>query len=216
MTTLQQLIHFLIHIDTYLINFVAIYGLWAYVILFAIIFCETGLVIFPFLPGDSLIFAAGSLAAHQSEPLNFHMLFVSLTLASILGNKINYLIGMYLGPRVFGKTGARFLNQQYLLRAHEFYNRHGGKTIIFARFLPILRTFVPFVAGIAYMSLPRFSVYNVMSALVWIGSLLSAGYFLGGLPFFQKNFSLVVYGIIFVSLLPPIALYCSKIYSSNL
>lgn len=199
---MQQLFQSVLHIDTYLISFISAYGIWTYVILFAIIFCETGLIVTPFLPGDSLLFAAGSIAA-TSDALNIQLLFVLLMLASILGNKLNYLVGRAIGPKIFSAQQSWLLNKKHLLEAHQFYEKHGGKTIIFARFIPIIRTFVPFVAGIGYMSLRLFSFYNVVSAVFWIGSLLGAGYFLGSLPLIKDNFSIVIYGIIAFSLLPP-------------
>lgn len=206
MEMLQQILYFLIHIDAYIIKFIDIYGTWSYIVLFAIIFCETGLVVFPFLPGDSLLFAAGSIAA-KSDVLDIKVLFILLTIAAILGNKVNYLIGRAIGPRVFHENQSRWLNKAYLLQAHEFYERHGGKTIIIARFLPIIRTFAPFVAGIGYMSIKRFTLYNIMSAILWIGSMLFSGYFLGSIPFIQDNFSLVIYGVIAVTLLPPLLVF---------
>jgi len=200
----MSLIQYITHIDTYLLTFVTTYGNWAYFVLFAIIFCETGLVVMPFLPGDSLLFAAGSIAANASQSLNIHFLFVSLVLASVLGNKVNFLVGKLIGPRVFVLQNSWLLNKKHLERAHQFYEKHGGKTIIFARFIPIIRTFVPFVAGVANMQLTKFSFYNILSGFVWIGSLLGAGYFFGSLAFIQQHFSLVIYSIILVSLLPPI------------
>ncbi|MBA3662509.1 MAG: DedA family protein [Gammaproteobacteria bacterium] len=204
MEYIQHILSFLVHIDDYLIAFVSHYGVWTYVILFSIIFCETGLVVFPFLPGDSLLFAAGSIAATENEPLNIGLLFFLLTLASILGNKLNYLIGVRVGPRVFKGSKYRLFSKKHLEDAHRFYEKHGGKTIILARFVPILRTFAPFVAGIAYMSLSQFSLYNIVSGLLWIGTLLYAGYFFGGLPFIKDNFSIVVYAVVALSLLPPL------------
>lgn len=199
---MQQLLQYVLHIDTYLLAFVAAYGVWTYVLLFAVIFCETGLIVTPFLPGDSLLFAAGSMAANPDSALKLRILFVALTIASILGNKLNYLIGKAIGPRVFAAK-TRLLNQKYLAEAHAFYEKHGGKTIIFARFIPIVRTFAPFVAGVAYMSLRQFSLYNVVSAILWIGSLLAAGFYFGKLPFIKDHFSVVIYGIVALSLLPP-------------
>lgn len=204
MEILSFLSHYILHIDTYLIGFVSNYGALTYAVLFAIIFCETGLVVTPFLPGDSLLFAAGSIAANASHSLNIQLLFVLLACASILGNKVNYLIGKKLGPKVFTSKQAWFLNKKYLEEAHQFYEKHGGKTIIIARFLPIIRTFAPFVAGIGYMSLREFTLYNIISGLLWVGSLLSAGYFFGSLPIIRDNFSIVIYGIIAISTLPPI------------
>jgi membrane-associated protein len=209
METLQYLFQYLLHIDDYLIAFVTNYGFWTYFALFAIIFCETGLVVTPFLPGDSLLFAAGSIAANASDTLNIQLLFMLLVIASILGNKVNYLIGTLIGPKVFtapksGSWRERLLNRKHLEKAHQFYEKHGGKTIIFARFIPIIRTFAPFVAGVGYMSLRQFTTYNIISAVLWIGSLLGAGYFFGALPFIKQHFSIVVYGIIALSLLPPL------------
>jgi membrane-associated protein len=215
MENIQDLFQYILHIDDYLIAFVTHYGVWTYVALFAIIFCETGLVITPFLPGDSLLFAAGSIAAKSSESLNIQLLFLILLMASILGNKMNYLIGKAVGPRVFSANQSWLLNKKHLIEAHQFYEKHGGKTIILARFLPIIRTFAPFVAGVGYMGLREFTFYNIISALLWIGSLLSAGYFFGTLPFFKEHFSLVVYGIIMLSLVPPvIAFICRKAFAS--
>src|SRR6266568_2229865 len=176
---MAQLLQYILHIDTYLFSFVSTYGVWTYVLLFAIIFCETGLVVTPFLPGDSLLFAAGSIAANASPALNIQMLFLLLLLASILGNKLNYLIGRAVGPKVFLAKHSWLLNKKHLAEAHRFYEKHGGKTIILARFIPIIRTFAPFVAGIGYMSLRQFSFYNILSAFLWIGSLLGSGYFFG-------------------------------------
>ncbi|HEX4045991.1 MAG TPA: DedA family protein, partial [Gammaproteobacteria bacterium] len=191
-------------IDDTLITFVATYGVLTYVLLFTIIFCETGLIVTPFLPGDSLLFAAGSIAAYETNILSIQLLFLLLVLASILGNKVNYLIGRYIGPKVFYAEHSWLLNKKHLQEAHRFYEKHGGKTIIFARFIPIIRTFVPFVAGAGEMSLKQFSFYNVVSALIWIGSLLAAGYFFGSLPFVKEHFSMIVYAIVVISLLPPV------------
>jgi membrane-associated protein len=204
METIQHLLQYLLHIDNYLIAFVSSYGTLTYVVLFAIIFCETGLIVTPFLPGDSLLFAAGSIAANSSNALSIQLLFLLMTLASILGNKLNYIIGRAIGPRVFAANESWLLNKKHLIEAHQFYEKHGGKTIILARFIPIIRTFAPFVAGIGYMGLREFSFYNIISAIIWIGSLLFAGYFFGTLPFIKQHFSFVIYGIIVMSLLPPI------------
>lgn len=216
METTQSFWHILLHIDSYLLSFVSTYGSFTYAALFLIIFCETGLVIFPFLPGDSLLFAAGSIAAHGESTLSIQLLFLLLTLASIFGNKVNYLIGRSLGPKVFKTKSAWFFNTAHLEQAHQFYKQHGGKTIIFARFIPIIRTFIPFVAGVAYMNLKQFSFYNIVSALIWIGSLLGAGYWFGNLPLVKENFSLVVYGIIAISILPAIIGVIYRKYAANL
>lgn len=215
MEYIHYLLQYVLHIDTYLISFVSNYGTWTYALLFAIIFCETGLVVTPFLPGDSLLFAAGSLAANASHALNIQILLLTLVIASILGNKINYLIGRLIGPRVFYAKNSWLLNKKYLEEAHQFYEKHGGKTIIIARFLPIIRTFVPFVAGVGYMGIRKFALYNIFSAVLWIGSLLAAGYFFGGLPFVRDNFSIVIYGIILISLIPPVLAFMMAKFRKN-
>jgi len=199
----MDLLQYILHIDQYLIAFVSNYGALTYIALFLVIFCETGLVVTPFLPGDSLLFAAGSIAANTNDALNINLLMVLLILASILGNKLNYLIGRYIGPRIFAAKSSWLFNKNHLIEAHQFYEKHGGKTIILARFIPIIRTFAPFVAGVGYMSLRQFSFYNLLSAFLWIGSLVGAGYFFGSLPIIRDNFSIVVYGIVVLSLLPP-------------
>jgi membrane-associated protein len=204
MVYLQHLIDFVVHIDVHLNTLVSTYGFWTYLILFAVIFCETGLIITPFLPGDSLLFAAGSIAAQTDNSLSIFIVFLLLFGASVLGNQINFLVGRALGPRIFSAHDSWLLNKKHIQETHLFYEKHGGKTIFFARFLPIIRTFAPFVAGIGAMPILYFSLYNVLSAFVWIGSLLSLGYFLGSIPFIKENFSLVIYGIIFISLLPPL------------
>lgn len=203
METLQQLFQYLLHIDTYLLAFVANYGALTYIALFLVVFCETGLVVTPFLPGDSLLFVAGSIAANEGAALSIQLLFMLLLIASILGNKVNYLIGKAIGPRIFTAQNSWLLNKQHLIEAHAFYEKHGGKTIIIARFIPIIRTFAPFVAGVGYMNIRKFTSYNIVSALLWVGSLLGAGYYFGALPIVKDNFSWVVYGIIAASLLPP-------------
>lgn len=203
MQHLSDLFNYLLHIDTFLFAFVSNYGLWTYLALFMIIFCETGFVVTPFLPGDSLLFAAGSLAAQPQASLHIITLFTLLTVASILGNKLNYLIGKAIGPLIFRAQSSWLFNKNHLMEAQAFYEKHGGKTIIFARFIPIIRTFAPFVAGVGSMKLSLFTFYNLISALLWIGSLLTLGYFLGSIPIVKNNFTLVIYTIIILSLLPP-------------
>lgn len=190
----------LVHLDRHLGELVAQFGPWVYAILFAIIFCETGLVVTPFLPGDSLLFVAGGLAALGG--MNVHLLVVLLVAAAILGDAVNYAVGRYLGRHLFTDRTSRFLNPRHLERAHAFYERHGGKAIVIARFVPIVRTYVPFVAGMAEMSYPRFAFYNVAGALLWVVSLCYAGYFFGNLPFVRQNLTLIIFGIIGVSILP--------------
>ena len=194
----------LLHLDTYLLSFINNYGALAYLALFLIIFCETGLVITPFLPGDSLLFAAGSIAGLNTTSIKIMPLFFLLFLASVIGNQLNYYIGKFLGPKVFSAKDSWFFNKKYLEETQVFYQKHGGKTIIFARFLPIIRTFAPFVAGIGSMNSSRFFLYNLISALLWVGSLLGLGYFLGSIPIVKENFTLVIYAIIAISLLPAI------------
>lgn len=199
---LNQLLDMVLHIDVYLNTFITLYGFWTYLMLFAVVFCETGFIVTPFLPGDSLLFAAGSVAAQSNNSFHVFILFFILCLASLLGNQINYLVGKMIGPKIFSAEQSRFFNKKHLHETHAFYEKHGGKTIVFARFLPIIRTFAPFVAGIGQMHWVSFSFYNLISALAWVGSLLGMGYFLGSLPLIKNHFSLVIYGIIFISLIP--------------
>jgi len=210
MDLLYHYFEYLLHINTYLNTFVSTYGFWTYLLLFLIIFCETGLIVTPFLPGDSLLFAAGSIAAQPGNPIDIFILFVLLFTASILGNQINFFVGRAIGPRIFCAKRSLLFNPNHLQEAHVFYEKHGGKTIILARFIPIIRTFAPFVAGIGSMALLHFTIYNILSAILWIGSLLSLGYFLGSIPIVKENFSLVIYGIIFISLLPPAVTFISQ------
>jgi membrane-associated protein len=194
-----------LHLDRHLQWLVANYGPWIYAILFAIIFCETGLVVTPFLPGDSLLFVAGAVAAGGG--MDVHTLFAVLVLASFTGDNTNYWIGHYAGPRVFRREGSRLLNPAHLARTQAFYERHGGKTVLIARFVPIVRTFAPFVAGMGRMVYPRFVAYAFGGAVLWIGSLLYAGYFFGNLPVVRNNLSLVIIGIVIVSIMPGIVEY---------
>lgn len=207
MDNLHYLFNFILHIDRYIVAFVATHGLWTYLLAFSVIFCETGLVITPFLPGDSLIFTLGSIAAQPKYPLNIILLLGILMIAAILGNLMNYLIGRAIGPRVFTVDRPWLFNKKHLEETHQFYEKHGGKTIILARFLPIIRSFAPFVAGISYMSFSKFHLYNICSAILWIGVLLCMGYSLGSIPLIKNNFSIVIYGIITLSLLPAIIMF---------
>ena len=202
---MQQLIDFLLHVDDHLASFIADYGLLIYGLLFAIVFAETGLVVTPFLPGDSLLFATGALAARGE--LNAWFLFVLLLVAAVLGDAVNYAIGNYVGPRVFRAEDRssfwhRALNREHLMKAHAFFEKYGGKAVVLGRFVPIVRTFVPFVAGCGSMSYPHFAFYNVTGAILWIGVCLGAGLAFGGIPVVKDNFTLVALGIVFVSLLP--------------
>jgi len=190
------------HLDKHLGSVIQAYGIWTYLILFLIIFCETGLVITPLLPGDSLLFAAGAFAAIGA--LEVMWLFVLLTIAAIGGDTINYWIGKYMGPKIFHKEKVRFLNREYLDRTHQFYEKHGGKTIIIARFMPIIRTFAPFVAGIGRMTYLHFISYNVIGGIIWIASFVFGGYFFGNIPVVKRNFTLVIMAIIVLSIMPGI------------
>jgi membrane-associated protein len=202
---LRWLVDFLLHLDRHLAEAIRAYGTWTYALLFLIVFLETGLVVTPFLPGDSLLFAAGSFAALGS--LDPGLLYILLSFAAIAGDTVNYAIGHYLGPKVFHFPRSRFFNPEHLRRTHVFYEKYGGKTIIIARFVPIVRTFAPFVAGIGAMSYPRFLSYNVVGGLLWVAVCLFAGYFFGNLPFVRKNFSLVILAIILISVLPALVEY---------
>ena len=196
-------IDFIVHIDVHLTEIVSNYGWQTYLILFIIVFWETGVVIWPFLPGDSLLFAAGSIAALVAAPLNPWILFCLLSTAAILGDTANYWIGHFVGPRAF-KNDGRFLKKKYLDKTQSFYEKYGARTIIIARFVPIVRTFAPFVAGIGRMHYRRFLTYNVVGALLWNSLFISAGYFFGNLSLVKNNFSLVILVIIILSCLPMI------------
>ena len=201
---LQFVMDVFLHLDRHLGEFANEHGVWTYGFLFAIVFLETGVVITPFLPGDSLLFACGALAA--TGTLHPAALFGLLTAAAILGDTVNYSIGKAVGPRAFTGT-VRFLKREHLVRAHTFYERHGGKAIFLARFVPIVRTFAPFVAGIGTMSYPRFLAYNVAGGVAWVGACLAAGYAFGNIPIVKNNFSVVILGIVAVSLLPLLVEY---------
>ncbi|MDL2241903.1 DedA family protein [Bacteroidales bacterium OttesenSCG-928-L03] len=204
MEIIQTLIDFILHIDVHLAELVAQYGLWIYAILFLIIFCETGLVVTPFLPGDSLLFVAGTLAAIGSNHINIHLMVLLLIAAAILGDASNYLIGKFFGDKLFSNPNSKVFKQAYLEKTHNFYEKHGGKTIILARFVPIVRTFAPFVAGMGKMTYGRFLSYNVVGGVVWVALFMYAGFFFGELDFVKKNLSILIFVIIFVSILPGI------------
>jgi membrane-associated protein len=196
---LRHLIDFFLHLDRHLSQVISEYGVWTHLILFGIVFCETGLVVTPFLPGDSLLFAAGTFAALGA--LDVQLVVVLLIIAAIVGDTVNYWVGAYIGPRAFGGN-VRFLRKEYLDRTHAFYEKHGGKTIILARFIPIIRTFAPFVAGVGAMSYPKFLIYNVVGAVLWVGLFVLGGYFFGNIPTVRQNFTLVILAIILLSVLP--------------
>ena len=202
MDSILWFIDFFLHLDVHLDRIITDYHSWTYLILFLIIFCETGLVVTPVLPGDSLLFAAGALAARPGNPLQAAWLFVLLSAAAILGDTVNYWIGHLVGPKVFHKENVRFLNKNHLESAHRFYERYGGITIIVARFMPFVRTFAPFVAGIGSMTYWRFLTYNVVGGVAWIAGFTFLGYFFGNIPSVKRNFTFVIMAIIIISVIP--------------
>lgn len=206
MDLIKSLIDFILHIDHHLVEIVNDYKTWTYFILFLIIFAETGFVVTPFLPGDSLLFAAGAIIAKPETNLSILFMWILLITAAILGDLVNYHIGKYMGAKAFsGKY--KFLKAEYLNKTQAFYYKHGGKTIIYARFIPIIRTFAPFVAGIGTMTYGKFATYNVIGAMAWVTSFLFIGYYFGGLPIIKSNFTYVIFGIILLSVLPPVIEY---------
>lgn len=206
MDFIKTLIDLFLHIDEHLNTIVQTYEAWTYAILFAVVFMETGLVVTPFLPGDSLLFAAGAIAALEGSPLNVYLLFLLLFIAAVLGDTVNYWIGHAVGPKVF-EQNYRFLKKEYLERTQAFYEKHGGKAIVLARFVPIVRTFAPFVAGVGTMNYGRFIFYNIFGGFIWTFLFTFAGYFFGDLPFVQKNFEFVIIAIILISIVPMIIEY---------
>ena len=204
----RTLVASLLALDQTIAQFAAEYGRWVYVVLFLVIFAETGLVVFPLLPGDSLLFVAGTVAA--SADLNVHLLVAVLIAAAIIGDTVNYSIGHYIGPRVFDKPDSRWFKQEHLRRTQAFYDRYGGITIIIARFVPIVRTFAPFLAGVAGMSYRRFISYNVIGGVAWISSLVYAGYLFGNIPWVKEHLEKIVIGIVVVSLLPVASAYLKE------
>jgi membrane-associated protein len=198
--TFADFIDFFLHAERHLEWFIKNYDFWIYALLFAIIFCETGLIVTPFLPGDSLLFAVGALAGKQL--IQVEIVTPLLLVAAILGDAVNYSIGKWMGPKVFQYESNRFLNKAHLMKAHAFYEKYGGRAIILARFVPIVRTFAPFVAGVGSMTYSKFALYNVSGAFLWVGIFLGGGYYFGGLEVVQKNMKLVILGIIVVSVLP--------------
>ncbi|MGD0948557.1 MAG: DedA family protein [Candidatus Binatia bacterium] len=208
MDLIHMFIDYFLHLDQHLTDVIQMYGMWTYVILFFIVFCETGLVVTPILPGDSLLFAAGTLAARGA--LQVESLFILLSIAAVGGDTVNYWVGNIVGPKVFQQEKVRFMKKEYLDRTHEFYERHGGKTIIIARFIPIIRTFAPFVAGIGRMTYFRFLSYNVIGGVAWIALFIFGGYFFGNIAMVKKNFTLVILAIIFISILPGMIEYARQ------
>ncbi|KJV39434.1 DedA family protein [Acinetobacter brisouii] len=209
----MELINFILHVDQHLLEFIKQYGVWIYAILFLIIFVETGLVVMPFLPGDSLLFAAGALAASTGQ-MNPWLLIGLLFIAAVLGDTLNYHIGRYIGPRIF-EMESRFIKKDHLLKTHVFFEKYGGKTIIIARFMPFIRTFAPFVAGAGRMNYKHFLAFNAIGGLAWVGSFITLGYFFGTRPFVKDNFSHLMLGIIVFSLLPAVIEFVRAKIRSN-
>ena len=205
MDMLLNFIDIFIHLDQHLSLLIQSFGGWAYLIVFLVIFCETGLVVTPILPGDSLLFGLGAIAAMGA--LKVEWLFVMLSIAAIAGDTVNYMIGHYVGPRVFARESGRFFKKEYLERTHRFYGKYGGKTIVIARFVPIIRTFAPFVAGIGSMTYSRFIAYNIVGGISWIALFIFGGYYFGNLSIVKRNFTLVIFAIIFISILPGVIEY---------
>jgi membrane-associated protein len=203
-------VDFFIHLDKYLPQIIQSFGVWAYVLVFVVIFCETGLVVTPILPGDSLLFALGTFAA--AGALNIEALCILLSVAAIAGDSVNYAIGHYIGPKVFHYEDSRFFRKEYLMRTHRFYEKHGGKTIVIARFMPIIRTFAPFVAGVGAMNYSRFIVFNVTGGVAWVCFFLLGGYFFGNIPSVKNNFTLVIIAIVVISVMPGVIEYCRQKY----
>jgi membrane-associated protein len=204
---MDSIFDFFLHLDAHMSAFIAQYGVWIYALLFLIIFAETGLIVTPFLPGDSLLFTAGAFAATGEHTLNVWIVFSTLWLAAVLGDAVNYSVGHFVGPRVFraedrANLWHRMLNRKHLLEAHAFFERHGGKAIVLGRFVPIIRTFVPFVAGCGSMSYPQFALFNVSGGLLWVGLCVGGGYFFGSRAFVKDNFEFVVVAIVIISMLP--------------
>lgn len=202
MDLLLTFVDIIMHLDKHLSMIIQQYGTFTYFILFMIIFCETGLVVTPFLPGDSLLFAAGTFAALGA--LDVKLLFILLATAAISGDNVNYWIGHFVGPKIFRKEDVRFLNKKHLERTHEFYEKYGTKAIIIARFMPVVRTFAPFVAGLGRMTYGRFLPFDIMGGLLWISVCVFGGYFFGNIPIVKQNFTIVIFAIIFISILPGI------------
>lgn len=202
MEFISRIIDIIVHLDKHLAQLIQNYGAWTYMILFVVVFCETGLVVAPFLPGDSLLFAAGTFAALGS--LKVGWLFLVLSAAAIIGDTVNYWIGHIIGPKAFNKERARFFKKEYLDRTHQFYKKYGGETIIIARFIPIIRTFAPFVAGIGKMTYWKFISYNIIGGVGWVAVFVFTGYFFGSIPFVKRHFTIIIFAIILISMIPGI------------
>lgn len=211
---LKEFIDIILHIDIHLHQWVTDYRTWTYLILFIIIFMETGFVVTPFLPGDSLLFAAGTIAAMDGEPLNIFFLLLILTIAAYLGDTVNYFIGKSIGHKVYEKN-YKLIKREHLDKTHAFYEKHGGKTIIIARFMPIIRTFAPFVAGVGTMSYLRFTSFNIIGGILWVFSFCIAGYLFGNIPMIKQNFTIAIFVIIFLSLLPMIIAFLQSYFKKK-
>lgn len=212
MDILHTVLNFILQLDTHLLAFVTAYGAWTYVLLFLIIFCETGIIFTALLPGDSLLFTAGALSANATDVLNVHVLFWLLMIASVAGNGLNYYIGKWLGPKVFHSNQSWLFNPKHIDKAHFFYEKYGGKTIIIARFIPIIRTFAPFIAGIGYMTYRQFLAYSVIGAFLWIGILVYGSFLFGNIPIVREHFSLVIVAIVVLSVLPALLEFLRQRY----
>lgn len=208
MSIIGNLVNVILHLDKYLNIIVQDYGMWTYALIFIIIFCETGLVVTPFLPGDSILFATGALAS--IGVLKIFPLFMVFYLAAVIGDTVNYHIGQKIGNKILDKEDVKYINKEYLKRAHSFYEKHGSMTIVLGRFIPIIRTFVPFVAGIGEMSYPKFITYNILGGLLWVVLFLGGGYFFGNLPFIKEHFSYVLIAIIIISIIPGIVAFIKE------
>src|SRR6266404_1384872 len=207
MDLIHQAIQIFLHLDAHLNEWAAYLGPWLYLLLFLIVFCETGLVVTPFLPGDSLLFTVGALASVEGSSLNAELAALLLCVAAIGGDAVNYAVGYRLGPRIFAYEGSRWLNREHLTRTQEFYDKYGGKTIILARFIPIIRTFAPFVAGIGTMRYRRFALFNVIGGVLWVCAFVYGGYFFGNVPIVKRNFEVVIIAIIVISVMPAVIEY---------
>jgi len=207
MNIINQLLDIFFHLDTHLNAWAGVMGPWLYVLLFAIIFAETGLVVTPFLPGDSLLFAVGALSATQGSPLRVGWILFLLATAGLVGNWVNYIIGYKVGPKVFSSEESKIFNKQYLFKAQEFYERYGGRAIVLARFVPIIRTFAPFVAGIGKMTFFRYSIYNLVGTVAWVFLFVLSGYYFGNLAYIRRNFQFVIIVIIIISVMPAVIEY---------
>lgn len=203
-TVMDFIIDFILNIDKHMVEIVNQYHLWTYAILFIIIFCETGLVVTPFLPGDSLLFVAGAISALPESPINIHLMVLIVFAAAFLGDSCNYAVGRFFGEKLFRNPNSRIFKRSYLDKTHQFYNKYGGKTIILARFVPIVRTFAPFVAGMGKMHYTYFIIYNVVGGAVWVAIFCYVGYFFGDMPFVQDNLKLLIVAIILISILPAV------------